>query len=134
MKDKFLEYKTSNFSNYYLTRWPSSSFHCRSQLKNMNTVKTCSYTHIFFSGMIGGSLADTGLRSWLYCRFPGRIRSDSTAHMPGVPDIATYWVTQKLPEIYAANHATFPIRIRKITVPICGNFWVTQYNRKFVRV
>ena len=27
-----------------------------------------------------------------------------------------YWVTQKLPQIYTANHATFPIRIRKITV------------------
>ena len=33
------------------------------------------------------------------------------------PDIiALYWVTQKLPQIYTANHATFPIRIRKITV------------------
>ena len=39
----------------------------------------------------------------------------------------TYWLTQKLPPIYTANHATFPIRIRKITVQICGNFWVTQY-------
>ena len=39
-----------------------------------------------------------------------------------------YWVTQKLPHIYTANHATFPIRIRKLTVNICGNFWVTQYN------
>ena len=38
-----------------------------------------------------------------------------------------YWVTQKLPQIYTANHAAFPIRIRKITVQICGNFWVTQY-------
>ena len=37
-----------------------------------------------------------------------------------------HWVTQKLPQIYTANHATFPIRIRKITVQICGNFWVTQ--------
>ena len=37
-----------------------------------------------------------------------------------------YWVTQKLPQIYTANHAIFPIRIRKITVQICGNFWVTQ--------
>ena len=27
-----------------------------------------------------------------------------------------YWVTKKLPQIYTANHATFPIRIRKITV------------------
>ena len=39
-----------------------------------------------------------------------------------------YWVTQKLPQIYTANHATFPIRIRKITVQICDNFWVTQYS------
>ena len=38
-----------------------------------------------------------------------------------------YLVTQKLPQIYTANHATFPIRIRKNTVRICGNFWVTQY-------
>ena len=37
-----------------------------------------------------------------------------------------YWVTQKLPQIYTANHATFPIRISKITVQIFGNFWVTQ--------
>ena len=36
-----------------------------------------------------------------------------------------YWVTQKLPQIYTANHATFPIR--EITVQICGNFLVTQY-------
>ena len=39
---------------------------------------------------------------------------------------SVYWVTQKLPKIYTANHATFPIRIRKITVQICGNFWVPQ--------
>ena len=37
-------------------------------------------------------------------------------------------MTQKLPQIYTANHTTFPIRLRKITVQICGNFWVTQYN------
>ena len=36
-------------------------------------------------------------------------------------------MTQKLPHICTANHATFPIQIRKITVQICGNFWVTQY-------
>ena len=38
-----------------------------------------------------------------------------------------HWVTQKLPQISTANHATFQIRIRKITVQICGYFWVTQY-------
>ena len=32
----------------------------------------------------------------------------------------SYWVTQKLPQIYSANQATFPIRKRKITVHICG--------------
>ena len=32
------------------------------------------------------------------------------------------------PEV-TATHAIFPIRIRKITVQICGNFWVTQYPR-----
>jgi len=40
-----------------------------------------------------------------------------------------YWVTQKLPQIHTANPTTFPIRIRKITVQICGNFWVTEYMR-----
>ena len=39
-----------------------------------------------------------------------------------------YWVTQKIQQIYTENHATFPIRIWKITVQICGNFWVTQYR------
>ena len=39
-----------------------------------------------------------------------------------------YWVIQKLPQMYTSNHATFPIRIRKITVQICGNIWITQYN------
>ena len=42
------------------------------------------------------------------------------------------WVTQKLPQIYTANHATFPIRIRKMTVQICGNFWVTRNSRQRV--
>ena len=37
-------------------------------------------------------------------------------------------MTHKLPQIYTANHAIFPIQIRKITVHICGNFWVTQYQ------
>ena len=41
--------------------------------------------------------------------------------------IHTYWVTQKLPQIYTANHATFPVEMRKITVQIGGNFWVTKY-------
>ena len=34
------------------------------------------------------------------------------------------------PEVNAniyCTHATFPIGIRKITVQLCGNFWVTQY-------
>ena len=29
-----------------------------------------------------------------------------------------YWVTQKLPQIYTASHANFPIRIRKITTDL----------------
>ena len=37
-----------------------------------------------------------------------------------------YWVTQKLLQLYTANHATFPIRIRKNKVQICGNFLVPQ--------
>jgi len=36
-------------------------------------------------------------------------------------------VTQKLTQIDTGNHATFPVKIRKIKVQICGNFWVTQY-------
>ena len=38
-----------------------------------------------------------------------------------------YWETQTLMQIYTANHATFPMRIRKITVKICENFWITQH-------
>ena len=38
-----------------------------------------------------------------------------------------YWVTQKLPQINNVNHATFSIKIHKITVQICGNFWVPQH-------
>ena len=41
-------------------------------------------------------------------------------------------MTQKLPQIYTANHATFPIQIRKITVQISGNFWVTKYVCTFI--
>ena len=41
--------------------------------------------------------------------------------------VSLYWVTQKLPQIYTANHATFPIRIRKTTVQIFGNIWATKY-------
>ena len=49
-------------------------------------------------------------------------------------DTELYWVTQKLPQIHTANHPTFPIRIRKITVQICGNFWVTRYVVKYVKL
>ena len=56
----------------------------------------------------------------------------STRYMFFYPDHGTYirryWVTQKLPQIYTANHATFPIQIRKTTVQICGNFLVTQID------
>ena len=45
--------------------------------------------------------------------------------------IRTYWVVQKLPHIYTANHATFPIQKRTLTVQICGNFWGMQY---FIKV
>jgi len=38
------------------------------------------------------------------------------------------FLTQKLLHIYTANHATFPIQIRKITVQICGDFWVHSKN------
>ena len=38
-----------------------------------------------------------------------------------------YWLVHKLPQIHTANHATFPIQIRIITVQICGILWVTQY-------
>ena len=46
-----------------------------------------------------------------------------------VTHLIYYWVTQKLLQIYTANHLTFPIQIRKITVQICGNFWVTLQRR-----
>ena len=35
------------------------------------------------------------------------------------------------PEVTAniyCNYATFPIQISKITVQICGNFWVPQHD------
>ena len=35
---------------------------------------------------------------------------------PGPDPKLWYWVTQKLPQIYTANHATFQIRIRKIAI------------------
>ena len=41
-----------------------------------------------------------------------------TIYIVGSKHVKPYWVTQKLPQIYVANHATFPIRIRKITVQI----------------
>ena len=34
--------------------------------------------------------------------------------------------------IFTANHTTFHIQICKITVQICGNFWVTQYNHRLI--
>ena len=40
----------------------------------------------------------------------------SVAYVLGDPEVAA------LPQIFTANHATFPLRIRKITVQICGNF------------
>ena len=39
-------------------------------------------------------------------------------------EIVSYWVTQKLSQIYTANHATFTRQIRKVTVKSCGNFLV----------
>ena len=55
-------------------------------------------------------------------------RLDSSSNLDSLPSgaVQTYWVAQKLPQIYTANHAIFPIRIRKFTVQMCGN-WVTQY-------
>ena len=52
------------------------------------------------------------------------VHAVSAVYQPGH---ALYWVTQRLPQIYTANHATFPRQIRKIVVQICGNFWVTQH-------
>ena len=51
---------------------------------------------------------------------------------PTVQLSCKYWVTQKLPQIYTANHETFPIQIRKITVQICGNFWVTPSTFSYI--
>ena len=38
-----------------------------------------------------------------------------------------YRAFHKLPQIYTANQATFPIQMYAFTVKICGNFWGTQY-------
>ena len=38
-----------------------------------------------------------------------------------------YGVFHILPQIYTANHATFPIQMYAITVQIFGNFLGTQY-------
>ena len=35
---------------------------------------------------------------------------------------STYWVPNKLPQIYTANHVTFPIQIRKITYRFAAIF------------
>ena len=55
-------------------------------------------------------------------------RSDNRGHSTraNLCDLPSYCVTQKLPQTYTANHATFPIRKRKITVQICGKFRATQ--------
>ena len=58
------------------------------------------------------------------CRCPSAY--PATFHMPTKRD-TQYWVTHKLSQKYTLNHATFPIRVRKMTVQICGNFWVTRY-------
>ena len=42
-------------------------------------------------------------------------------------NLDTYRAFHKLPQIYTANHATFPIQMYEIAVWICGNFWGTQY-------
>ena len=57
----------------------------------------------------------------------GKTRKRDKRKMTSQSERTRYWVTQKLPQMYTDNNATFPIRIRKITVHICGNFWVTQY-------
>ena len=62
-------------------------------------------------------------------RFSGSPKAISPPPNPHTNSLPyTYWVTQKLPQMYTANHATFPIQLRKITVQICGNFCVTQYE------
>ena len=57
-----------------------------------------------------------------------KMSSSQTTNIVHASHMHVYWVTQQLPQIYTANHATFPKKIRKITVHICGNFWITQYN------
>ena len=55
------------------------------------------------------------------------LQSKTIDHAKGrILRLLNYWVIQKLPQIYAANQATYPIQIRKITIQICGNFWVSQ--------
>ena len=58
---------------------------------------------------------------------PDNVTRNSSQELAGCMGLKhTYWVTKKLPQICTANHATFPIQIRIITVRICGNFWVNQ--------
>ena len=43
-------------------------------------------------------------------------------NISGTDFVFTYRAFHKLPQIYTANHATFPIQMYAITVWICGNF------------
>ena len=68
----------------------------------------------------------TSYKDWDIC-FMGIYWFTRKAKVGSANTKLRYWVTQKLPQIYTASHATFPIQTRKITLQIRGNFWVTQY-------
>ena len=41
---------------------------------------------------------------------------------------SNYWGVHIFAQLYTENHATIPKQIHELTVQICGNFWVTQYE------
>ena len=53
-----------------------------------------------------------------YIRLSFKVVADHLVTSSGI----RYKAFQKLPQIYTANHATFPIQMYAITVQICGNF------------
>ena len=66
--------------------------------------------------------------SWnpVYIQYNYKVSQKSCQNVYGgsLSAIMHYWVNQKLPRIYTANHATFPIRIRKLQY----NFAVTSWS------
>ena len=62
------------------------------------------------------------------CKFAMKIANKETRIQNRILSVPILLGDPEVAANFTSNHATFPIRIRKITVQICGNFWVTQYN------